>query len=144
MAAKNRKQLRDVSKVPLTLELSLRNHSGKWSGRRESNPYYQLGKVNTAPFIFNTYKNVQEKYACMHCIPCMRCLICVLPGDVLGDVFYHALLFATEDLRLTLPCPKHPDTWGPRFKCPNVNVGWRAYKTKDQNKTSKPPLKNRW
>src|SRR6266851_3642286 len=57
-----------------------------WSGRRESNPYYQLGKVNTALFIFNTYKTAQEKYACMLRIPCMQCLICVSLRDVLRDV----------------------------------------------------------
>ena len=27
------------------MKLNLRNYSAKWSGRRESNPYYQLGKL---------------------------------------------------------------------------------------------------
>jgi hypothetical protein len=33
-------------------------------------------------------------------------------GDVLGDVFYHGLLLATEDLRVTFLCPKQVDIRG--------------------------------
>jgi hypothetical protein len=40
----------------------------------------------------------------VHALPDLR-----FAGGRLGDVFYHALLFATEDLRLTFLCPKHPD-----------------------------------
>ncbi len=29
----------------------------KWSGRRESNPYYQLGKLATVRFIYNNLQN---------------------------------------------------------------------------------------
>ena len=42
----------------------------------------------------------------------MRCLICVSLRDVCGTVFYHALLFATADLRLTFLCPKQADIRG--------------------------------
>src|SRR5229473_6480862 len=81
-----RENLRDRSDVFLTLlKIESENYFRKWSGRRESNPYYQLGKVNTALFIFNTYKTAHEKYACMHCIPCIHCLICVSLRDVLRD-----------------------------------------------------------
>jgi hypothetical protein len=38
----------------------------------------------------------------------MRCLICVSLGDVLGDVFYHALLFTTADLRLIVSALSKP------------------------------------
>jgi hypothetical protein len=48
----------------------------------------------------------------MQRIPCMRCLICVSLGDVWGDGFYHAWLFATADLRLTFLCPKQADIRG--------------------------------
>src|SRR5229473_1481303 len=76
----------DKSAFSTILEVRLCNCAKQiWSGRRESNPYYQLGKVNTALFIFNTYKTAQEKYARMRCIPCMHCLICVSLRDVLRD-----------------------------------------------------------
>ncbi len=67
------------------LKTEITNHSANWSGRRESNPYYQLGNLNFRSFIFNTYKTAQEKSTCMRCIQCMQCLICVSLRDVLRD-----------------------------------------------------------
>jgi hypothetical protein len=43
----------------------------------------------------------------------MRCLICVSLRDVLRDGFYHALLFATEDLGVSFLCPKQADIRDP-------------------------------
>jgi hypothetical protein len=83
--------LRDVCgtfmTVPSNVKIAIKNSLGKWSGRRESNPHHQLGKLNFRSFIFNTYKIVQKKCTCMQRIPCMHCLICVLLGDVLRDGF---------------------------------------------------------
>ena len=66
------------------IALDLNEKFGAGDGDRTRN--FQLGKVNTALFIFNTYKTAQEKYACMLRIPCMHCLICVSLRDVCGTV----------------------------------------------------------
>src|SRR5437870_2640339 len=63
---------------------SLLRKIGAGDGDRTRN--IQLGKVNTALFIFNTYKTAHEKCTCMQRIPCMRCLICVSLRDVCGTV----------------------------------------------------------
>ena len=46
--------------------------SEKWSGRWDSNPNLQLGKLNSRSFILNIYKIAQKKCTCMGCIPCMH------------------------------------------------------------------------
>ena len=56
-----------------------------WNGRRESNPYYQLGNLNFRSFILNTYKIAQKKCTCMqlhavHALPDLR-----VAGGRLGD-----------------------------------------------------------
>jgi hypothetical protein len=86
-------RLGDVYNVSVEFKkLGLRITEEDWSGRLESNPYYQLGNLNFRSFIFNTYKIAQKKCTCMHCIPCMPCLICVSLGDVWGTVFSTVLL----------------------------------------------------
>jgi hypothetical protein len=44
----------------------------------------------------------------VHALPDLR-----IAGGRLGDVFYHAWLFATEDLRVTFLCPKQADIRDP-------------------------------
>ena len=83
------------------LRIEVENSSANWSGRRESNPYYQLGNLIFRSFISNTYKIAQKKCTCMPCIPCMHCLICVSLGDVWGTVFLDTLLFTTAVSTLT-------------------------------------------
>lgn len=61
-----------------------------WSGRRESNPHYQLGNFIFCLSIFNTYKITQQKCPCMRCISCMPCPIRVSMRDVLRDGGYDA------------------------------------------------------
>ena len=43
------------------LKIDSENYSRKWSGRRESNPYYQLGNLDLRSFVFNGYKIALEK-----------------------------------------------------------------------------------
>ena len=72
-----RENLRDRSDVFLTLlKLSLRITLENGAGDGDRTRNIQLGKVNTALFIFNTYKTAHEKCTCMQRIPCMQCLIC--------------------------------------------------------------------
>ena len=106
LALADKENLRDALRtLKSVFHLSTTNshdHLKNRSGRRGSNSQLSAWEFRFSIFYFQHLQNCSIKIACMHCIPCMRCLICVSPGDVLGDVFYHALLLTTSHLKLII------------------------------------------
>jgi hypothetical protein len=71
-----------------------------WSGRRGSNPQHPAWESKLNTLYFQHLQNRSIKICVhaahtVHALPDLR-----IAGGRLGDGFYHALLFATADLRL--------------------------------------------
>src|SRR5258708_5916537 len=79
----------------------LRITKEKWSGRRGSNPQHPAWESEFSILYFQYLQNLSETI-CVHAAHTVHALpdLRVAAGR-LRDGFYHALLFATTDLRLT-------------------------------------------
>ena len=56
----------------------------QWSGRRGSNPYFQLGKLPVRALFTTTYKIAKQNAPCIPCSPCQSSRSCILWWDIGG------------------------------------------------------------